>query len=208
MSADVVARSPSAALRAKLPHPIVDADAHVLEGEFVLRDFIKQVGGPRLLERFEETRKTKRTTPHRRMFWAAPSGKYTLDRATAMLPKLYRERLGEAGVDFAVVYTTYGLDVMQMQDDELRPVVARSLNMMYAEMFKDVGDRVTPSALIPMHTPEEAIRELEFAVMELGFKSITISAEVRRPVPEVLREAPHLARLTQRIYSLTIDSPR
>jgi hypothetical protein len=46
------------------------------------------------------------------MFWAAPSGKYTLDRATAMLPKLYREKTGEAGIDFAVIYTTYGLAVL------------------------------------------------------------------------------------------------
>src|SRR5690242_972480 len=183
MSADVVARSPSAALRAKLPHPIVDADAHVLEGEFVLRDFIKQVGGPRLLERFEETRKTKRTTPHRRMFWAAPSGKFTLDRATAMLPKLYRERLGEAGVDFAVVYTTYGLGVLSSQDDEMRPVLARALNLMYADMFRDVGDRLTPAAVIPMATPQEAITELEFAVKNLGFKAISCSGEVRRPAP-------------------------
>ena len=129
MSGTVVARSPSAALRAKLPHPVVDADAHVLEGEFVLRDYIKQVGGAKMLERFEDSRKTKRTTPHRRMFWAAPSGKFTLDRATAMLPRLYRERLGEAGVDFAVVYTTYGLDVMQMQDDELRPAVCRAVRV-------------------------------------------------------------------------------
>ena len=207
MCADILAKSPSAALRAKLPHPVVDADAHVLEGEFVLRDFIKQVGGAKMLERFEDSRKIKRTTPHRRMFWAAPSGKFTLDRATAMLPRLYRERLGEAGVDFAVVYTTYGLDVMQMQDDELRPVVARSLNMMYAEMFRDVSDHLTPSALIPMHTPQEAIRELEFVVNELKMKSVTISSEVRRPVPEVLHDAPELARFTQRIYSLTIDSP-
>lgn len=61
MSADILAKSPSAALRAKLAHPVVDGDAHVLEGEFVLRDFIKQVGGAKMLERFEESRKTKRT---------------------------------------------------------------------------------------------------------------------------------------------------
>ena len=68
-------------------------------------------------------------------------------------------------------------------------------------------DRLTPSAMIPMHTPEEAIRELEFAVKELHFKSVTIASEVRRPVPEVLKEAPHLAKFTQRVYSLTVDSP-
>src|SRR4051812_6367754 len=134
-------KSPSAALRERLSHPVVDADAHVLEGEFVLRDFIKQVGGAGMLERYEAARMAKRASKHRRMFWAAPSGKYTIDRATAMLPKLYRERLGEAGIDFAVVYTTYGLEVMQMQDDELRPVLARALNTMYAEMFAPVSDR-------------------------------------------------------------------
>jgi predicted TIM-barrel fold metal-dependent hydrolase len=199
--------SASAALRQKLSHPVVDADAHVLEGEFVLRDFIKLVGGAGMLERFEESRQAKRANKHRRMFWAAPSGKYTLDRATAMLPKLYRERLGEAGIDFAVVYTTYGLEVMQMQDDILRPVLARALNTMYAEMFAPVADRLTPSALIPMHTPQEAIAELEHAVTELGFKSITIASEVRRPHEEVLRRAPELARYAPRIHSLCIDSP-
>lgn len=199
--------SPSAAIRKTLSHPVVDGDAHVLEGEFVLCDFVKLVGGEKLLARFEESRKAKRGLPHRRMFWAAPSGKYTLDRATVMLPKLYRERLGEAGVDFAVIYTTYGLGVMTMQDDELRPVVARALNMMYAEMFRDVADHLTPAAVIPMNTPAEAIAELEFAVKHLGFKAIACPGEVRRPAPEVLRVAPHLARYAQQVTSLTIDSP-
>jgi predicted TIM-barrel fold metal-dependent hydrolase len=201
-------KSPSAELRSRLGHPVVDADAHVLEGEFVLRDFIKLAGGASMLERFEESRKAKRANTHRRMFWAAPSGKYTLDRATAMLPKLYRERLAEAGIDFAVVYTTYGLEVMQMQDDILRPVLARALNMMYAEMFSEVRDRLTPSALIPMHTPEEAMAELDYVVAELGLKSVTIAGEVRRPHPQVLADAPHLARYAPKIHSLCIDSPR
>ena len=173
MTAQIASTSPSAALRAKLSHPVIDGDAHILEGEFVIADYIKQVGGEKLLAKFEASRKAKRGIPHRRMFWAAPSGKFTLDRATAMLPKLYRERLGEAGVDFAVVYTTYGLSVLSSQDDEMRPVLARALNLMYADMFRDVGDRLTPAAVIPMATPQEAIAELEFAVNNLGFKAIS-----------------------------------
>lgn len=207
MTAQIASTSPSAALRAKLPHSVIDGDAHILEGEFVIADYVKQVGGEKLLAKFENARKAKRGIPHRRMFWAAPSGKFTLDRATAMLPKLYRERLGEAGVDFAVVYTTYGLGVLSSQDDEMRPVLARALNLMYADMFRDVGDRLTPAAVIPMATPQEAIAELEFAVKTLGFKAISCSGEVRRPAPEVVRDAPHLARYAQHIDSLTIDSP-
>ena len=207
MTGKIASTSPSVAVRAKLSHPVIDGDAHVLEGEFVIADYVKQVGGAKLLARFEDSRKAKRGIPHRRMFWAAPSGKYTLDRATAMLPKLYRERLGEAGIDYAVVYTTYGLAVLTMQDDELRPVLARALNTMYADMFRDVGDRLTPAAVIPMATPQEAIAELEFAVKQLGFKAISCPGEVRRPVPEVMREAPHLGKYAQHVYSLTIDSP-
>jgi predicted TIM-barrel fold metal-dependent hydrolase len=207
VTATIAKASPSAAIRETLSHPVVDGDAHVLEGEFVLCDFVKQVGGASALARFEAARAAKRGTPHRRMFWAAPSGQYTLDRATAMLPKLYRERLSEAGIDFAVVYTTYGLGVMTMPDDELRPVVARALNTMYAEMFKDVGDRLTPAAVIPMNTPQEAIAELEFAVKTLGFKAVSCPGEVRRAAPDVLRDAPHLARHARQVTSLTIDSP-
>lgn len=207
MTATISSTSPSAKLRARLPHPVIDGDAHVLEGEFVIADYVKQAGGADMLAKFEASRKAKRGIPHRRMFWAAPSGKYTLDRATAMLPKLYRERLGEAGVDFAVVYTTYGLAVLTMQDDVLRPVLARALNTMYADMFRDVSDRLTPAAVIPLATPQEAITELEFAVKELGFKAISCPGEVRKPAPEVIKEAPHLGKYAQHVYSLTIDSP-
>jgi hypothetical protein len=52
--------------------------------------------------------------------------------------------------------------------------------MMYADMFSGVADRLTPSAVIPMHTPEEAIDELNFAVKELGLKTVTINTEIRR----------------------------
>jgi predicted TIM-barrel fold metal-dependent hydrolase len=207
MTATIAKASSSAAIHDRLSHPVVDGDAHVLEGEFVLADFVKQVGGANALARFEDSRKAKRGLPHRRMFWAAPSGKYTLDRATAMLPRLYRERLGEAGVDFAVVYTTYGLGVMTMADDELRPIVSRALNTMYAEMFREVGDRLTPAAVIPMNTPQEAIAELEYAVKTLGFKAVSCPGEVRRPAAEVLKEAPHLAKYARQVTSLTIDSP-
>lgn len=207
MTADPRRASRSTAIRARLPHPVIDGDAHILEGEFVLCDYVKQVGGADALTRFEESRKAKRGAPHRRMFWAAPSGEHSLDRATVMLPRLYRERLGEAGIDFAVVYTTYGLGVMTMPDDALRPVVARALNTMYAEMFRDVADRLTPAAVIPMNTPDEALAELEHAVRTLGLKAVACPGEVRRPAPEVLREAPHLARFARRVESLIIDSP-
>src|SRR5690348_7585848 len=100
--------SKSKAVRSRLNYPVIDADAHVLEGDWAVLDFVKKVGGRDILKKFERMGLPGSSPKHRSMFWAAPSGKYTIDRATCMLPKLYAERLEDAGIDFAVVYTTYG----------------------------------------------------------------------------------------------------
>jgi hypothetical protein len=87
----------------------------------------------------------------------------------------------------------------------MRQVLARALNMLYADMFRDVAHRMTPSAVVPTWTPEEAIAELEFAVKELGLKTVTISGEVRDAVPEVAAVDPRLGDLTQRITSIAME---
>ena len=197
--------SKSTAVRAKLNYPVIDADAHVLEGDWAVMDFVKKVGGSDIQKKLEKIGTPTQTRQHRSMFWAAPSGKYTIDRATCMMPKLYAERLEDAGIDFAVIYTTHGISLNQIRDDEMRQVLARALNMLYADMFKDVSHRMTPSAVVPTWTPKEAIAELEFAVKELGLKTITLSGEVRDAVPEVAAVDPDLGALTQRITSICFE---
>jgi predicted TIM-barrel fold metal-dependent hydrolase len=189
-------------IRAKLNHPVVDADGHMIETTFAVLDFVKQVGGPEIAARYEKTLRSDHTGRSRSAVWVGNSGPASIDRATAMLPKLMRARLDEAGIDFAVVYGTHALTVLRLEDDELRPVVYRAMNLLYADMFKEVSDRLTPVALIPMHTPEEALAELDFAVAELGHKVIVMNIVVRRPAPEVVKEAPHLAS-----YSMAPTSP-
>jgi len=43
----------------------------------------------------------------------------------------------------------------------MRRALCRALNQHNAEYFGEFSDRMTPAAVIPMHTPEEAIEELE-----------------------------------------------
>ena len=52
---------------------------------------------------------------------------------------------------------------------------------------------MTPSAVIPMNTPEEALDELEHAVVKLGMKTVTIGTCVRRPIPKVAQDWPEAA---------------
>ncbi len=171
----------AAELRARLDHPVVDVDAHVLECDFAIFDFVRQVAGPEMAAKYEAFVKgSRRKPPYKQVWWNSPSGPHTIDRATVMLPRLYRERLDDAGIDFAVVYTTHGLGAMHIPDAEMRRAAHRALNALYADMFGPVKDRLTPSAVIPMHTPEEALDELDHAVNTLGLKTVTVNTEIRR----------------------------
>jgi hypothetical protein len=60
------------------------------------------------------------------------------------------------------------LRVPRVGADKPRRAAARAYNIVTAEYFGPFADRMTPAAIIPMHTPGEAIEELEFAVKQLG----------------------------------------
>src|SRR5208282_5249604 len=75
-------------------------------------------------------------------WWGMPAAN-TLDRATAMLPKLLYERLDELGLDYSVLYTTIGFSLIGIEDEELRRASCRALNRMRADMTAGFGDRLT-----------------------------------------------------------------
>ncbi len=201
-----ITKTASSKLRERLDYPVIDTDAHISESKFVFPDFLKQVGGADIVERYNNLKNFGRPGEAKSVFWGGFSGDHTIDRATTMLPKLYARRLEEAGIDFCTLYSTMGFRCQVIQDDEIRQASCRALNMMYTDMFKDHSDRMTPAALIPMHTPDEAIAELEFAVGELGMKAIMTANEVLRPHPVVAAEAPHLAQDMLTYSPLALDS--
>ncbi|MGO9058089.1 MAG: amidohydrolase family protein [Candidatus Binataceae bacterium] len=191
--------SKSAAIRARLNHPVVDADGHWIEYEPVLVEYLRQTMGPRAAERvipamidvqrryygadptmsFEQRQGVKMA---QHAWWFLPSGN-TLDRATAMMPKLLHERLGEMGLDFCVLFPTMLATVPVFEDEELRRGACHAFNTYTAELFRDYNYRLTPVACIPMHTPREAIEELEHA-KALGLKAVMLSGLVSRHIPE------------------------
>ena len=188
-------------VRAGLDHPVIDVDGHLQEVTPLLRDAVmdraRDLGGARLAELVGRTPLTYDEGPRLRWFelseterrdawavcpawWAMPTD--TLDRATAYLPSLLHERLGEMGIDFSVLYPSLGLSLVGIPDDEVRPLACRVYNDMYAELYRPYADRLTPVAVIPTVTPGEALAELEHAVGELGAKAVAIG-HVRRSVP-------------------------
>lgn len=113
-------------------------------------------------------------------WWSSPA-KRTIDLATALFPELLYERLDDLGIDFGVVYPSLGLVFLHTPDEHYRRGTCRALNRANAEAFASLGDRLTPVAAIPMHTPDEAVAELDYAVTTLGFKAALCAGYVQRP---------------------------
>jgi len=185
-----------AEVRARLDHPVIDADGHTIEFVPALVPYLREEGvtgdlwrlfgdslGPDsgLWTRLAPDERCRRRTA-RPPWWAVPT-RNTRDFATATLPGLLHERLPELGIDFAVVYPSLGLVFPHLDDDDQRVGACRALNRYHADVFGPYRDRVEPVAAVPMHTPQEAIGVLDHAVLEVGLKAVMIAGYVRRPIP-------------------------
>jgi hypothetical protein len=201
------------AIRARLDHPIIDADGHAIEYLPVVRDILRAqagddavaamdlVTGGASLARGLTPEQMRAAGLTRTSWWGLPT-RNTLDRGTALLPDLLAARLPELGIDHAILYPTYGLVPAALDDASIRLPMARAFNTFYSEAFAAHRDTLTPVGIIPMHTPEEAIAELEHATGELGLKAFMFGGPISRPAPGV--DPP--SRAARWLDSLGIDS--
>lgn len=212
--------SPSARIRSRLDHPVIDSDGHLFEFYPMFIDYLKQEAGGGVLDRMEkafsnstvgtlwfkltpEERRARRIT--RPGFWSVPTRRAE-DLATTILPRLLYERMEEIGLDFTVLYPGMGIGAIHLGDEELRRAGCRALNRMFADLYRDYADAMTPAGLIPMHTPAEAIEELEFAVKKLGFKVLMFPGYVRRPIADVARKYPDANRYAFWLDTYAVES--
>lgn len=183
----------AAEVRSRLGHPVIDADGHWVELVPMVEEAMRRIGGQPAaagfmlhIDRVEHALKT--TLSQRRAeripqpgWWSTPTAR-VVDRATAMMPSLLGDRLDELGIDFSVLFPSYGLPLGHIDDARMRAASCRAFNIFSAEHFDGLGDRMTPAAVIPMHTPGEAIDELVHVREELGLKAVVMTALVRRPI--------------------------
>jgi hypothetical protein len=125
-------RDDVAAIRDRLDHPVIDSDGHQIELMPLVRDFAVELGGEaagRALDQLVASGRgildvppgdeRRRRGLSRTGWWSLPT-RNTLDRATCMLPALLRARLDEIGIDYAVLYPTYGFFAGIPAEAELR----------------------------------------------------------------------------------------
>jgi predicted TIM-barrel fold metal-dependent hydrolase len=210
-----------AAIRERLDHPVIDSDGHLVEVRPIAMEYITRAGGPDMATWFaEEQRSTflsrdwyglsdadrmARWT-RRPPFWGEPLRNRGLDLATASFPDLLYRRLDQIGIDFTVLYPTFGINPQGYADEEVRRACCRGLNDYYGDHWMAHPDRMTPAAIIPMFTPEEAIAELDYAVGERGFKVVMLPSYVKRPIRSIAESTPEAARFAWRADTFGIDS--
>ncbi len=193
------ARAEIEAIRSRLDHPVVDADGHLLESVPMLFDTVQRLFGAAtaaglrraLPDLFTGAGSMDDGLP-RGPWW--PSTTDALYQATVMVPALLAERLDEIGLDFVILYPSLGLALCTIPDAEIRRASIRALNTMLEEISREHSRVLTPAAVIPMHTPEEAIDELRF-VHDLGLKVTMIPPGVARPLANHAEQFPLLAHV-------------
>jgi len=206
----------AADIRADLKHPVIDGDGHWMEPIPVFLEYLSEIGGPAAVDRMQAMWRRNdawyRATPaerehhrlRRTIWWGVTSN--TLDKATALLPALLNERLPELGIDFAVIYPSFGLTINAIADDELSRAAARAYNMMTADMFAPFAARFAPVATIPARTPEAAIEELEYAVGQRGYKAIMLRGNPERVIPGAA-EGADAQNAAWYVDTIALDSP-
>jgi uncharacterized protein len=142
----------------KVNYPIIDADGHVLEKDSELHDYLEGRYGK--APRFE----TYSYFPSLDG-WNRGSGVPGKDPETPA-PR-WLEFLDELGVQTTVLYPTGGLSLGLIQNPEWACVLARAYNSWVSDRFIKQSPRLQAVALLPVHEPIEAAKELERA-QQLG----------------------------------------
>jgi len=193
----------SAAIRATLDHPVIDCDGHLREFLPIYEDYLVKHGGRKLADNYlsqlrlslepfarPALAERKRFQIQQQAWWGVTMAD-PLDFATQMAPRLLYERLEDFGLDYCILYPTLGLILNNAQDAGIRRVTMRAMNDMHADIYnQELGHRIHVPAVIPMHTPAEAIEALEYAVKERGFKVAQIPPGVVRPIPGLAERFP------------------
>jgi predicted TIM-barrel fold metal-dependent hydrolase len=199
-----------------LMHPVIDGDGHWMEPIPIFLEYLSEVGGAKSVDQMRAIWRRNQAwygaTPaerqHGRMrrtiWWGVTAN--TLDKATALLPALLNERLPELGIDFALMYPSFGLTISGIAGEELHRAAARAYNMMTADMFAPYAERFAPVAILPARTPQEAIDELEYAVKQRGFKAVMLRGSQERPIPAAA-EGIDPQKAAWYVDSIALDSP-
>ena len=212
----------SAEIRRHLGHPVIDIDGHMVEHLPTLAPYIEQEGlsldHPALQRLLPPAGGTDRSwhdqTPDERAatrtprgpWWGSPA-RQTIDLATALFPPLLYETVGRTRIRLRCRLPEHRPRLPPHPRRTPTGGACAGLSTgPTPTTFAPLADRLTPVAAIPMHTPEEAIAELDHAVTELGFKAVVCAGYVQRPFAALADKDPEVSNYAFWLDQFGIDS--
>jgi predicted TIM-barrel fold metal-dependent hydrolase len=91
-------------------------------------------------------------------------------------PESYIDDMDTEGIDQMVLYPGRGLYVASIEemDGEFSSAICRAYNRWLADFCSHAPDRLIGVALVALHSPEAARREVRYGVRELGLRGVMI----------------------------------
>ena len=210
----------SAEIRGRLGHPVIDSDGHMAEHLPTLAPYLEQEGlsldHPALRRLLPAVRRHRAPWHEQTLRNGRPpappaalvecAGQADHRPGHRPLPRLLYERLDEIGHRLRRGLSQPRAGLHARRRRALPPGRMPRPQSMQRRDIRTLSDRLTPVAAIPMHTPEEAVAELEYAVNELGFKAVVCAGYVQRPFDALAGKDPEVARYAFWLDQFGIDS--
>ena len=161
-------------IKAALDHPVIDSDGHAIEYLPLVRDILQEQAGDdaaAALDRTTGGAAAMRGLPPEQMraagmirisWWGLPGAQHARPRHRAA-PGAARGAASRRSASTTPSSTRRTGSVPRSRTTttcDPRAVV-RAFNTFYSEAFREHAELLTPVGIIPMHTPDEAIAELE-----------------------------------------------
>jgi len=175
-------------------YTVIDADGHILEPPDLWLNYIDpqyRDRAPRLAVNAEGAeilqlgdREVTDNGPGRRRVKVGATGaigardgnvsvwiKYAEGRPGGFDPHQRIPDMDAEGIDAAFLYPSLGLFLGAIDEPNFAAAVCRAYNRWLADYCRPYPDRLFGVAMLPMQSVELAVRELRFAVRELGFRA-------------------------------------
>ena len=156
MAISVSKASKSRKIRERLKHPVIDADGHVIEFGPLLRcdqahrrpvdpgPVHEALGGRRLGG--DDAARASPPPRHPSKCLGLTDAEHARSRDGDSCRVCSVRRMDDFGLDFTIVYSTIALGLTREEDEEIRRVSCRAINLMFSELYREQADRMAPVA--------------------------------------------------------------